>query len=125
MVHHVAALPEWLRGMPAKCMRKRAKVRTLQAAEIFNLLTRFSDNELWRLLPDQKPCCNLLQGKSGGQVLLQGRPASRLGRQPEEKALARHADALGEIKVFQLTIRRVTRIIICWPLKMLSTLTHM
>ena len=27
-----AALPEWLRGMPAKCMRKRAKVRTLQAA---------------------------------------------------------------------------------------------
>ena len=30
--NNIAALPEWLRGMPAKCMRKRAKVRTLQAA---------------------------------------------------------------------------------------------
>ena len=37
--HHIkhinlddAAWPEWLRGMPAKCMRKCAKDRTLQAA---------------------------------------------------------------------------------------------
>ena len=36
--HIQAALPEWLRGMPAKCMRKRAKVRTLQAASFAALL---------------------------------------------------------------------------------------
>jgi len=39
-----AALPEWLRGMPAKCMRKRAKVRTLQAATFFGPLFCFG---LW------------------------------------------------------------------------------
>ena len=36
--HVNAALPEWLRGMPAKCMRKRAKVQTLQAAILFNFI---------------------------------------------------------------------------------------
>ena len=49
----LAALPEWLRGMPAKCMRKRAKVRTPSGSEFLSLFLFFavlSPSLCWQLL---------------------------------------------------------------------------